>query len=133
MKIFLLIAALIVIVSAYRTSYILPPELFGKWEARKQYRENIIMQVSAYTPGNGNILELNSDSTYKRYIQGKLAAEGVFRIKRNAYRIDQNYYNELYFDDETTFKSLISIVGDKLIIKPLISDAEITAYQKIQD
>jgi hypothetical protein len=57
--------------------------IFGKWELHRQYGGFIIPPDSTYKPGNGNILQFNSDSTYKRYVRGSLSHEGIYHIRKS--------------------------------------------------
>jgi hypothetical protein len=66
-------------------------------------------------------------------MQGNVAAQGIYHIRKNAFKNNQNSYDELYFNSDTSFRSLIILSGDMLTIKPLIPDIGSTDYQKISD
>jgi hypothetical protein len=109
----------------------LSPYLFGKWEVRKTYGGFIIPPDSTYKPGNGNVMQFNSDSTYNHYQQNNLVASGNFHVRLNAFKNGQTTYDEIYFDGDATAGSLIILSGDMLTLKPLIPDISTTDYQKI--
>ena len=134
MKAFILTAIVIVsMVSCKKGGNPVSPYLFGKWEVHRVYDGFIIPPDSIYKPGNGNILQFNSDSTYDRYANNKLTAQGIYHIRKNGFKNNQSNYDEVYFDSDTSFKSLIMLNGDILTIKPLIPDIATTDYQKMQD
>jgi len=135
MKAFILAAAAIVFfaVSCKKGNEPLNTNLFGKWEARRVYGGNIYPPDSTYAVGNGNIMQFNTDSTYIHYINNKPSNQGAFHIRRNGFKINQAVYDEIYFDSDTSFKSLISLNNSTLTIKPLIPDIATTDYQKISD
>jgi hypothetical protein len=134
MKAILLVASLACCLLACKKSEPISSGIFGKWELRRQYGGFIIPPDSMYKPGNGNILQFNRDSTYKKYIRGKLSHEGIYRIRKNGYRIDQNVYDELFFDSDISAGSLISLTGSSLTtIKPLVPDISSWDYEKMQN
>ena len=59
------------------------PGLFGKWEIRRASGGDFAYQDSVYKPGNGNIYQFSSDSTYKAYINHNLSSQGKFHIRKN--------------------------------------------------
>jgi len=134
MKIFLFAAFLMICMfSCKKGSSPISPNLFGKWEVRRVYNGNILPQDSVYKPGNGNILQFNTDSTYARYAKGQQTGQGIFHIRKNGFTTNKISYDEIYFDTDTSFKSLITLNGGILTIKPLFPDIATTDYQKIQN
>lgn len=108
--------------------------LFGKWELHRRYGGNIIPPDTTYKPGNGNILQFNPDSTYKSYTNGMLTRSGVFHIiKRSGYQTTQEPNDQIYFDNDTTSKSYITISGTVLALIPLMPDIGTTQYDKISN
>ncbi len=133
MKAFILTAIVIVcMVACKKGSNPASPVFFGKWEVRRTYGGFIIPPDSVYKPGNGNILQLNSDSTYESYAKSKLSGQGVFHIRKNAFKSGPNSYDELYYDNDASSGSLIFFNGDTLTIRPIIPDISTTAYLNIQ-
>jgi hypothetical protein len=137
MKAFILIAIVIVcIVSCKKGNDVSPnvsPAFFGKWEVKRTYGGFIIPPDSVYKPGNGNILQLNSDFTYIHYVNNIQNAQGMYHIVKNGYMLNQTTYDEIYFDNDTSFKSVISLNNDILTIRPLIPDIGTMDYQKISN
>jgi len=107
--------------------------LFGKWEVRRVYNGNILPADSIYKPGNGNILQLNADSTYVRYIQHKFSSKGVFHTRINLMSALAMPNERLYFDNDTSFNYLVMLNGDLMTLKPLFPDIPTTDYQKTQN
>ena len=105
---------------------------FGTWEVRRVYGGNINPPDSVYQPGNGNILQLNPDSTYQRYVQHNLTGQGVYHIIKNGFTDSQVTRDELFFDADTSTKSIISESMGTLTVSPLIPDIASTDYQRIQ-
>jgi hypothetical protein len=62
---------------------VITPGLFGKWELRRASGGDFAYQDSVYKPGNGNIYQFNTDSTYKAYINHNLSSQGKFHILKN--------------------------------------------------
>jgi hypothetical protein len=130
MKTFMLVTVALFCMSACKKSGQVSSAFFGKWEVRRQYNGNILPEDSVYKPGNGNIMQFNSDSTYKRYAPGKVTMQGSFHIKKNGYTFNQNVYDVLLFDNDIP-GSLIMLTGDKLTLKPLQPDISTVDYQKL--
>ncbi|HVS91299.1 MAG TPA: hypothetical protein VHE59_04655 [Mucilaginibacter sp.] len=96
--------------------------LYGKWELHKTYGGFILQADSVYQPGNGNILLLNTDGTYKRYTNGALSAQGVYSIRENS----------LLFDNDTP-GSTITINNSVLTLQPRIPDIATSQYVRISN
>jgi hypothetical protein len=108
--------------------------LIGKWELHRRYGGFIIPPDTTYKPGNGNILQFNADSTYKRYTNGTLTQSGIFHT-RNYFsdRMTAARFDELYFDSDTAAKSLVNVSGTLLAVGSLIPDVGTTVYEKLQN
>jgi hypothetical protein len=134
MKAFILIAiAAICLISCKKKSNPMPLSngLFGSWEVRRVYNGNILPADSIYKPGNGDILRLNSDSTYIKYSQNKPSSNGIFHTRINLLSMTQMPNERLYFDNDTSFNYLVILNDGKLTLKPLIPDIPTTDYQKV--
>ena len=105
------------------------PGLFGKWELRRQ-TGGIAGIDSSYNSGNGNIIQFNSDSTFKHYVKGKLDLQGIFHYKKNGYVLGQAVYDELDFND-SGFPIAVTVNGDKMIMGLNVDDGMTAQYQKI--
>ena len=77
----LLLLAACVLTACKKT--VVNPGLFGKWEIRRASGGDFAYQDSVYKPGNGNIYQFSSDSTYKAYINHNLSSQGGFHIRKN--------------------------------------------------
>ena len=133
MKTFLFVIAAACCMLACKKSGNMSPNFFGKWELSRRYGGNIWPPDSVYKPGNGIILQFNIDSTYKLYTTGVVNQHGIYHIRKNSYRLDQTNYDELIFDSDTAHRSLISLSGASLTIRPLIPDVGTTEYRRIQN
>ncbi|MBS1530888.1 MAG: hypothetical protein JSU01_11305 [Bacteroidetes bacterium] len=115
--------------------------VIGKWELHRRYGGNIYPPDTTYQAGNGNILQFNSDSTYKTYSGGMLTDEGTFHILRHAYKMGDTWYDELSFNSTTdyaltyniTFPDVVSISGTILTLRPTMPDIGTTEYEKLSD
>lgn len=105
------------------------PGLFGKWELRNvsggfSYRDSV------YKPGNGNIFQFYSDSTYKHFSNNKLGQQGSFHILKSIYpsgvAVEEVKF-ENYLDDQ------IAVEGAKMTIGTTADDGIAQDYQKISD
>jgi hypothetical protein len=133
MKTVTVVALLVLCALACTKPQPLSPYLFGKWEVRKTYGGFIIPPDSTYKPGNGNIMQFNADSTYNHFTPAGLVAKGTFHIRAGAFKNGTTTYDEIYFDNDTSARSLIILNGDMLTLKPLIPDISTTDYQKLGD
>ena len=131
MKRFVLLLIAIACLAACKKGNPLTPYLFGKWEVTRVYGGNIYPPDSVYKPGSGNILQLNADSTFARYYNNVLAAQGTFHTRKNGFSNGQTSYDEIWFNADTSFKSIILLNGSTLSIKPLMPDISTTDYNKI--
>lgn len=121
--------------SSLSKSDILSTNLFGKWELSRRTGGNILPQDTVYKSGNGNLFQLNADSTYAQYISGTLSTTGVYHIIKNGLKEDTSVYNILYFNDDNSFiaKSIIVLNGTVLTIHPLLGDFATTQYNKLSN
>ncbi|HTK19509.1 MAG TPA: hypothetical protein VL442_08355 [Mucilaginibacter sp.] len=101
------------------------PNLFGKWELRRTYGGFGGMD-SVYKAGNGNILQFNRDSTYKRFEANKLVSQGAFHIKK---------YSPGYgiFFDNTTYGDAFEMKGTTITIGTTVTDGVASDYQKVSN
>jgi hypothetical protein len=136
MKIFLLIIVAACFMLACKKSAPISPGLFGKWELRKKYGGWTGID-SVYKSGNGTAFQLNSDSTYKQFVNGKLTAEGVFHYKKNSIQIGNSFYDALIFGNNInvtiSYNNMVNIIGTKLTLGTSITDGIAEDYQKIQN
>ncbi len=127
----LIIISAFYLISCKKNNDTISSNLFGKWELQRRYGGFIWPQDSTYKPGNGNILQFNSDSTYKQYVNGQFNNSGTYHVlKGNKNLMNPAGYDRLYFDHDTAFASLIHISDNILTIQPLIPDVSTTQYRK---
>jgi hypothetical protein len=129
----LLAIALIILVCSCKKGEPINSNLFGKWEMRRRYGGFIYPPDTSYAPGNGNIIQFNTDSTYMSYTDFKETSSGMFHIRKNADTIDHATYNIIYFATDSTFRSIIIVDNGTLTLKPLIPDLSTIDYQKISN
>lgn len=103
------------------------PTLFGKWELRRSYGGGFALYDTIYKAGNGNILQFNRDSTYKRFETNKLVSQGVFHIKH------YNTGDYGIFFDNTTYGDAFSMKGTTMSIGTTVTDGVVSDYQKISN
>ena len=135
-KILLIAVAAFCLVSCKKNDITPSPHIVGKWEITRVYGGFIEPphNDSVYKAGNGNILQLNADSTYKQSFNGQ-AHSGIYHIRKSD-MFHQKYFSyELLFDGDTNINdgSAIILTGDKLTLSSLIPDVGSIDYQKIQN
>jgi len=105
------------------------PGLFGKWELRS--RGGGIAGISTtYKAGNGNILQFNSDSTYKKYQNGQVTGEGPFHIGKVTPYGDLS--TAIYFDN-SQYGDYFTINGIHITLGTVANDGIAADYQKISN
>jgi hypothetical protein len=106
--------------------------LIGKWELHERFGGNIYPSDTTYAPGNGNIFQFNADSTYKSYVNGTLSRSGIFHTRIHfSDEMTAIRYDELYFDNDTSFSSLINLRENAFTLRPVMPDIAMTDYSKI--
>ena len=119
-------------ISACKKGNSISPNLFGKWELRHSYG-GMLGYDSVYKAGNGNILQFNSDSTYKRFEANKLAASGIFHIKHYNSPTGLTISEYEIFFDNTTYGDTFSRKGTTITIGTTVTDGIASDYQKISN
>ena len=127
MKRYVLLVLAVSMILSCKKHGVSPINIVGKWELARRYGGNIYPSDTTYKAGNGNILQFNSDSSYKQYTNGTLTVSGTFHIQGN----------QLYFilpnANQASFYDVVSISGNMLTIKPIMPDIGTTVYDKIQN
>jgi len=108
------------------------PGLFGKWELRHSYG-GLAGFDSVYKAGNGNILQFNSDSTYKRFEANKPAATGVFHIKHYNNPTENSISEYTISFDNNNYEEPFHMKGTTITIGTTITDQVASDFQKISD
>jgi hypothetical protein len=129
MKKALLLAAVVVAFASCTKDGIVNPGFFGKYELRASYG-GLIGAYNTYEPGNGNIFQFNSDSTYVRYVDNKLESKGNFHLR--IYGTEDNAkFGSIYFDN-TEYSEAFRIKADTITIGTTIADGIASNYVKIK-
>lgn len=105
------------------------PGLFGKWELRN-VSGGISYLDSSYKPGNGNIFQINSDSTYQHFSKNKLDQQGFFHINKIIFP-SGNPVEEVIF--ENYLKEQIIVTGTQMTLGTNAADGIVQDYQKISN
>ena len=103
------------------------PGLFGKWELRSQ-GGGFTGASTTYKAGNGNILQFNSESTYKKYNKGELIGQGAFHIGKVAPYGDLS--TAIYFDN-SQYGDYFTINGTHITLGTVANDGTATDYQNL--
>ena len=132
MKKYLTLVIIIVgLLSCKKSGVKVSPDLFGKWELRRFYGGRFSNLDSVYKPGNGNVYRFNADSTYKRYDNNGLVAQGKFHIRRgNVYQLQSA--NTILFDNDNDGEP-VAVNGTKLTIGTTVADGPAYEYLKISN
>ena len=107
-----------------------PTTYFGTYELRANYG-GIAGIYEKHQPGNGNILQLNNDSTFKRYAAGKLEREGRFHIRKIFQTANNLMYDRLFYHDEN-YSTEIHLHNDTLTLGTTITDNIATDLVRIK-
>ncbi|HEY9002207.1 MAG TPA: hypothetical protein VIM89_12700 [Mucilaginibacter sp.] len=128
----LIIIAIVICGLSCKKGSSVSPTLFGKWELRRSYG-GLAGFDSVYKTGNGNILQFNSDSTYKRFEANKLASTGVFHIKHYNNPTENTISEYAIFFDNTTYGEPFYMKGTTITIGTTMTDQVASDFQKISD
>jgi hypothetical protein len=87
----------------------------GTWELHSDY-SGFSGNTEILPDCNGNRLVF-TDTTYKRYVSGKLAREGTYRILKDTMRIKgKSEANRIILDTDTMVRSFLNNSGTELHI-----------------
>lgn len=128
-KIFLLLFVAVAVVACKKDNTS-PASYFGTYELRANYGGLAGIYVK-HQPGNGNILQLNNDSTFKRFVNGKLDREGRFHVRTVFQTANKLMYDHLLYDDET-YSTEIRLHNDTLTLGTTITDNIATDLVRIK-
>jgi len=128
----ILIVVVICGLSCKKGSSVSSSTLFGKWELRHSYG-GLAGFDSVYKAGNGNILQFNGDSTYKRFEANKLVAQGDFHIKHYNHPSENPISEYEIFFDNTTYGDAFNMKGTTITIGTTVTDGIASDYLKISN
>ncbi len=128
MKNFIYIICLSLIILSCNKNGVQPKGYIGTWEM-KQQSGTITGGTTTYPPGEGNILMLNADSTYQRFVKFNQASKGPYHIVKNGVNWASKTYDAIYFDGNTRADFVI-LNGDGLTIGNTFPDGVTTLYER---
>ena len=128
MKKILFIVFLSLTIISCKKNGVQPKGIVGTWEM-KQQSGTITGGTTTYPPGEGNILVLNADSTYKKFVKYKQSTEGPYRIVKQGIKGVNTTYDAIYFDN-STIADYIILNGNELTIGNTYPDGIITLYER---
>ncbi|TWR30201.1 hypothetical protein FPZ43_04455 [Mucilaginibacter pallidiroseus] len=102
--------------------------LFGRWELAATHG-GLSMPRPAPT-GNGDMYQFNKDSTYSRYIDNKITAQGKFSINITETR-DSLKFGIITFTNPTYKDAWMQSVSGRIIIGSSAADGPSYEYRKI--
>ena len=131
-KVNFIILTLAVLLFGCDKEKIQPESLEGTWELRHVLGVQIENASPDYEKGNGNIIEFSTNG-YQRIVDGKVIAEGTYKLVEESAEIDgTKFTNRIIFDDDD-WKVFIKQLGNKLLIcnGSTASDGSTETYEKI--
>jgi len=128
MKKALLFAVAIICLASCTKDGIVSPGFFGKYELRASYG-GLTGFSETYEPGNGNVFQFNSDSTYVHYSGSKSQDSGKFRIKITGTEGDAKFGTISLTDLD--YQQAFRIKGDTITIGTTITDGIASDFVKI--
>ena len=128
MKNFIYIICLSLIILSCNKNGVQPKGYIGTWEI-KQQSGTITGGTTIYPTGEGNILMLNADSTYQRFVKFKQSSKGPYHIVKNGVTWANNTYDAIYFDGNTRADFII-LNGNELTIGNTFPDGVTTTYER---
>ncbi|MBB5396215.1 hypothetical protein [Mucilaginibacter sp. AK015] len=128
-KILFCVAILACLASCKKEKTALSPGLFGKWELRSK-SGGFSGTVGYYPPGNGDIYQFNSDSTYSKIDSNKVTSAGKFHIKIT--NIEQGYKQGNIEFVDIDYKDAFAMKKDTIYIGTSIADGIRSVYAKIK-
>ena len=99
----------------------------GTFELRARYG-GLAGINEKYDPGNGNIFQFNTDSTFKSYTDRKLTNQGTFSIRKDS----RTTNNRIYFSYDPQYGHDIALNKDTLTLGTAVTDNIATVYVRIK-
>ncbi|TSD64164.1 hypothetical protein FFF34_016585 [Inquilinus sp. KBS0705] len=129
MKKALLLVVVAIIMAACTKEGMVSPGYFGKYELRASYG-GLAGFNNKYQPGNGNIFEFKSDSTFVRYEKNKAEESGVYHIKIDT-TVNGAKFGTIVLGTNN-YPEAFSIKADTITIGTTLTDGIASDYVKIQ-
>ena len=132
MKIFLPILFVAVIFCGCTKHDIVPPSIVGQWELRDVINGSTGGD-DAYTAGNGNLYQFNSDKTYSKFKNDTvLVTKGTYTVNPGGTTINRVIYNTITFDGNTAASQVIQVAnGNTLTLGLTINGGTMYLYAKV--
>ena len=119
MKRVLLLIAIACALSACKKSSTVNANVFGKYELRGSYG-GLAYHHEQFQPGNGNIYQFRSDSTYTHHISDTNTKSGIFHIKITGTDNGARYGTIAF--DTPDYPEAFQLKGDTIIIGRILGD-----------
>ena len=128
MKNFLLVVCLALTIVSCKKNGVQPKGYIGTWEMLQQ-TGTITGATTNFSTGEGNLLVLNLDSTYQKFVKFNQASKGTYRIVKNGVNWANTTYDAIYFDSNTRADFII-LNGNELTIGNTFPDGVTTLYER---
>lgn len=128
MKKFIYILGIFLIIAGCKKNGVQPKGYAGTWEL-KQKSGGIAGTTITYPSNEGNILMLNADSTYKRFVKYQQSSEGPYHIVKNGVNWANKTYDGIYFNTDTRADFII-LNGNELTIGNTFPDGVTLLYER---
>ena len=128
MKNFLLVVCLSLTIVSCKKNGVQPKGYIGTWEMLQQ-TGTITGATTNFSTGEGNLLVLNLDSTYQRFVKFNQAIKGTYRIVKSGVNWTNTTYDAIYFDSNTRADFII-LNGNELTIGNTVPDGVTTLYER---
>nr|WP_294948497.1 hypothetical protein [uncultured Mucilaginibacter sp.] len=125
----LLLIAVACTLSACEKSGAVNANVFGKYELRASYG-GLMYRYNKFEPGNGNIFQFKSDSTYVRYANGTITESGNYHINIKGTEGGARYGTITF--DEPVYLDNFRIKADTITIGTTAADGIASDYVKLK-
>ncbi len=129
MKNILLILCLSLAIISCKKNGVQPKGLAGTWEMTQQSNNTTTAIITTYPHGEGNILQLLSDSTYKKFVKFKQSEEGPYRIVKKGVVVSGTAYDAIYYDNNS-FAYYLVLTENELTIGNTSPNGFIWKYER---
>jgi hypothetical protein len=98
----------------------------GTWELRMT-SGTIAGVTKTYPPGNGSLVQFNTNSTYKFFTNNQQSSQGTYKIVKNGATIGGQVYDGLLYDDRNP-ADFVVLKADSLTIGDTFPDGVTSSY-----
>ena len=128
MKKTLFIICLSFIILSCKKNGVQPKGYIGTWEMI-QTSGTIAGTTATYPKNEGNLLILNPDSTYIKFVKFQQSTQGRYHVVKNGVYWNNNTYDGIFFDGNTRADFAI-LKENELTIGNTIPDGITTLYER---